>query len=308
MDKHTALITLICVADQNSFSQAALILGKTPSAVTKIISGLEKEVGAGLFERSTRKIQLTEAGKVLVEAAREIALRLEQADEQINQLQNQLSGELRIAAPLAFGAAFLNSVCASFSKKHPLIHLQITLSDDDRKILEGGFDLIFHEGKCDLPGLISKPIGRNDVVMVASREYTSSRPHRIRPGHLHEHLWLVYRHPALNQRFWYLHKKNETIRFEMPEPKILSDNFDLLIEAAIEGVGILHAPLWSVSKYLINERLVLVEPGWGVDPDAFGPHILAVYPSHRRDTKKIHQFIELVKLKLKAIGADITIN
>lgn len=308
MDKHTALTTLICVADQNSFSQAALLLGKTPSAVTKIISSLEKDVGASLFERSTRKIQLTEAGHVLVESAREIMLLLEQAGEQIRQLQNQLSGELRIAAPLAFGAAFLNSVSANFSRNHPLIHLQITLSDDDRKILEGGFDLIFHEGECDLPGLISRPIGRNDVVMVASREYISSRPQKVRPDHLHEHLWLVYRHPSLSRRFWYLHKEDETIRFEIPEPKILSDNFDLLLEAALEGAGILHAPLWSVSKHLLTERLILIEPDWKVDPDAFGPHILAVYPSHRRDTKKIHKFIDLVRLKLKAIGADVAIN
>lgn len=305
MDKFTALKTLICVADLNSFSQAAQILGKTPSAITKIIAGLERESGASLFERNTRRVQLTEAGHLLYQAARKAVATVDQATEDIAHMQHQLTGDLRIAAPIAYGAAFLNIVCARFSKAYPHIRLQVTLSDDDRKILDGGHDLALHEGDCNVPGLISKIIGRNEVVMVASPEYIKGREIRITRDCLSEHFWLVYWHPLLSRHHWHIRKDDQVIRLDMPEARILSDNFDLLISAAIEGTGILHAPIWSISTHLIDGRLELIEPGWIVDPDAFGPHILAVYPSHRRDTKKIKVFIEFVIAQINQISSGI---
>ena len=93
MDKYSALTTLVCVVEQNSFSRAAEQLGKTPSAVAKTIAALEAELGARLFERSTRRIQLTEAGRLYAQAVREALACLGQASEAIGQLQRKLNNE-----------------------------------------------------------------------------------------------------------------------------------------------------------------------------------------------------------------------
>lgn len=87
MDKFNALATLVCVVEQNSFSRAAEQLGKTPSAVAKAIAALEEEQGTRLFERTTRRMQLTEAGRLYAQAAREALSCLSNASEEIGQMQ-----------------------------------------------------------------------------------------------------------------------------------------------------------------------------------------------------------------------------
>lgn len=302
MDRFVALQTLICVVEHNSFSRAAEQLGKTPSAVAKAIAALETELGARLFERSTRRIRLTEAGRLYAQAARESLECLAQAGAQIGQLQHELHGELRIAAPLGFGAAFLGEVCARFALDHPQLRLQVDLSDDDQAILGSGHDLILHEGACDLPGLIARPIGRNDIVLAASPAYLARQPIEVRLDNLLEHDWLLYWHPALNRHVWQLRRGEEVRRLELPLGRLRSGNYDLLLANALAGLGILHAPLWSVAPYLSDGRLVRLLPDWSVDPDAFGPHILAVYPSHRRNVHKVQAFIRYLQEHLQQQG------
>ena len=299
MDKYSALTTLVCVVEQSRFSRAAEQLGKTPSAVAKTIAALEAELGARLFERSTRRIQLTEAGRLYAQAVREALACLGQASEAIGQLQRKLHGELRIAAPLAFGAAFLGEVCARFALDHPQLRLQVDLSDDDQSILGSGHDLILHEGACDLPGLIARPIGRNQIVLAASPTYLARQPLEVRLDNLLEHDWLLYWHPALNRHIWQLRRGDEVRRLELPVGRLLSGNYDLLLNSALAGLGILHAPLWSVAPYLADGRLVRLLPDWSVDPDAFGAHILAVYPSHRRHAHKVQVFIHYLEQYLR---------
>ena len=110
MDKFNALTTLVCVVEQNSFSRAAEQLGKTPSAVAKAIAALEEEQGIRLFERTTRRMQLTEAGRLYAQAAREALNCLSNASEEIGQMQHGLHGELRISAALAFGGSSASAV------------------------------------------------------------------------------------------------------------------------------------------------------------------------------------------------------
>lgn len=307
MDKFGALNTLVCVVEQSSFSRAALHMGKTPSAVAKAIAALEEELGSRLFERTTRRMQLTEAGRLYVQAARDALGCLGDAGEEIRQMQHGLHGELRIAAALAFGPAFLAQVCAEFCTLHPQLRLQVDLSDDDNLILESGHDLILHEGKCDVPGLIARPVGSNRIGLIASPAYLASNPQAVNEQSLHEHAWLMYKHPALDRHYWAFWREGERVRIEHPIPRILSDNYDFLLANALAGVGLLIAPLWSVQPYLDAGQLVRVMPEYQLDPDAFGDQILAVYPSHRRATRKVHAFIEFLSDFLQDRGDGVAV-
>lgn len=302
MDKFNALTTLICVVEQNSFSRAAEQLGKTPSAVAKAIAALEEELGTRLFERTTRSMRLTEAGRLYAQAAREALGCLGHAGEEILQMQQGLHGELRIAAALAFGAAFLAEVGAAFCLLHPQLRLQVDLSDSDQFILESGHDLILHEGACDIPGLIARPIGRNEIVLSGSPAYLARNPLPVDHASLHLHEWLVYKHPALDRHYWRLSLDGQPIRIEQPQARILSDNYDFLLANAVAGAGLLVTPLWSAAPYLADGRLVRLLADYELDPDAFGPHILAVYPSHRRATPKVQAFIDYLAAYLEGRG------
>ena len=117
MDKLSALSMFVATAEHGSFSRAAEQLGKTPSALTKAVSHLEAELGAQLFERSTRRTALTEAGRLYLETARQVLQRLHDAGEEIGQLKQGLHGNLRLTAPLALTVATSPALrCASKSK------------------------------------------------------------------------------------------------------------------------------------------------------------------------------------------------
>lgn len=302
MDKLGAITMFVATADHGSFSRAAEHLGKTPSALTKAVSHLEAELGARLFERSTRRIVLTEAGRLYLETARQLLQRLHDVGEEIGQLQHGLKGSLRMTAPLAFSRAFLDEVCAGFLASYPQITLRVDLTDTFVDLVEAGYDLALREGPCDLPGLIARPVGRNRIALCASPAYVARRgPFSLDAIDAHD--WLSYRHPALSRQFWWVERDGQRTRLLHPSvSRLESDNYDLLLANALAGMGVIHAPLWSAAPYLVDGRLVNLLPDHEIDPDAFGDRILAVYPSHRRATGKVLAFIDYLAAYLRDRG------
>lgn len=303
MDKFAAISMFVATAEQGSFSRAAEQLGKTPSALTKAVSHLENELGVRLFERSTRRTVLTEAGSVYLDTARQVLMRLHEAGEVVAQMQHGLHGLLRLTAPLGFGRAFLDDVCAGFLREYPEIRLRVDLSDDFVDLVESGYDLALREGHNDLPGLISRVVGSNCLTLCASPAYLARNPLPVNPQTLDQHDWLLYRHPALSRTYWWVEKDGERLSLLQPTaPRLESDNYDLLLASALAGGGLFHVPLWSGAPYLADGRLVQLMADYAIDPDAFGPKILAVYPSHRRATGKVLAFIDYLAAYLQQRG------
>ncbi|MDH4554845.1 LysR family transcriptional regulator [Pseudomonas sp. BN417] len=303
MDKLGAITMFVVTAEQGSFSRAAERLGKTPSALTKAVSHLEAELGVRLFERSTRRTVLTEAGRLYLETARQVLQRLHEVGEEIGQLQHGLYGSLRLTAPLAFARAFLDEVCAGFLAEYPQIQLRVDLCDAFVDLVESGYDLGLREGRGDLPGLIAKVVGRNRLALCASPAYLARKPLPVTPETLDQHDWLLYRHAALSRTYWWVEKDDQRLSLLQPtSPRLESDNYDLLLASALAGCGLLHVPLWSAAPYIADGRLVRLMADYAIDPDAFGPQILAVYPSHRRATGKVLAFIDYLARHLEERG------
>lgn len=292
MDKLSALSMFVATAEHGSFSRAAEQLGNTPSALTKAVGHLETELGTRLFERSTRRLALTEAGGLYLETARQVLESLREAGEEIGQLQHSLSGTLRLTAPLAFGPAFLNEACAAFLGEHPQLKLQVSLSDSYVDLLDGSVDLALREGRSDLPGMIVKPLAANRSVLCASPAYLARCGEPSTPAQLLEHQVLLYQHAVLDRR-WRLSRGAENFSL-IPQGRLSSDNHDLLLAACLAGQGLLDCPLWSVQPLLASGQLLQLLPDYQLEPDAFGPQILALYPSHRRATRKVQAFIDFI--------------
>ncbi|WP_372875111.1 LysR family transcriptional regulator [Pseudomonas sp.] len=308
MDKLSALSMFVATAEHGSFSRAAEQLDKTPSALTKAVSHLEAELGAQLFERSTRRTALTEAGRLYLETARQVLQRLHDAGEEIGQLKHGLHGHLRLTAPLAFGRAFLDEACAGFLAEHPQICLRVDLCDAFVDLAEGGYDLALREGRCDLPGLIAKPLGRNQIVLCASPAYLATNPLPVTPQTFDRHQWLLYQHPALDQHYRWISLNGVRLRSPVPRARLESDNYDLLLANCLMGAGLHACPLWSVKPYLETGQLLRLMAEYDFDPDAFGPLILAVYPSHRRATRKVQAFIDYLAAFCDRCGFGLETN
>ncbi|BAU75375.1 LysR family transcriptional regulator [Metapseudomonas furukawaii] len=303
MDKLGAISMFVATAEHGSFSRAAEQLGKTPSALTKAVTHLEDELGVRLFERSTRRTVLTEAGRLYLETARQVLQRLHEAGEEVSQLQHGLHGNLRMTAPLAFGRSFLDEACAGFLAAYPQIRLRVDLSDAFVDLADAGYDLALREGRGDQPGLIARVVGRNRIAICASPGYLARNPLPVGPDSVERHDWLLYRHTSLSRLQWWVEKDGQ--RFGLSHsatPRLESDNYDLLLANCLAGVGLLHVPLWSGAPYIADGRLVHLMADYEIDPDAFGPQILAVYPSHRRASGKVLAFIDYLAQVLKARG------
>ncbi len=301
MDRLSHLSLFVACAETGSFSRAAEQFGRTPSAVTKAIGQLESSLGTRLFERTTRSMALTEAGQLYLDSAREVLARMHETAEEITQLQHSLRGGLRVTAPLAFGSAFLNDACTDFLDRHPELRLQVDLSDSYVDMLDGRYDLALRMGHSNLPGLIVRPLAENRLVLCASPAYLAQRGAPQHPEELLAHDRLMYWHPALDTHWWF---ERGGERLSIPrEGRLVSDNHELLLAACLKGRGVMPCPLWSAWPYLRDGRLVSVLDDYRFDPDAFGQQILAVYPSHRRATRKILAFIEHLEAVLGQIGS-----
>ncbi|HGM8012229.1 TPA: LysR family transcriptional regulator [Pseudomonas aeruginosa] len=302
MDKLNALAMFVATAETGSFSRGAERLGKTPSALTKAVAHLEAELGARLFERTTRSLALTEAGQIYLEAARQSLETLRTAGQEIELLESELRGELRLAAPPSFAAAFLQQACASFLEAHPRISLRVDLDETFLDLSEGGYDIGLRDGPIDLPGLVARPLAPNQIVLCASPAYLARQPAPQGPEDFERHAWLVFQHPSLNQNFWWMERDGARQRIDQPRPRLASDNYDFLLAHLLAGLGLQFCPQWSVAPLLGEGRLVRLLGDYHFDPGPFGPSIHVLYPGHRRNTRKVRAFLEHLRASLQRQG------
>lgn len=305
MDKLNALTLFIAAAEHGSFSRAAEHLGKTPSAVTKAVAQLEAELGTRLFERTTRRMALTEAGHTYLEGTRQALTQLELAGEEVDHLQQALRGRLRIVAPPAFAPAFLREACRRFMAAHPQVRLEVDLRDPAYDPVEGGYDLAVRDGPTDLPGLIAQPLLENRVVLCASPDYLARKGREVSLDNLAEHDWLILRHPLLSRNYWWVEMGGEATRLRQPVPRLSSDNYDFLLGCLLDGLGLQFVPLWSVAPHLTRGDLVEVSVNQWRVLSAFGPWIHALYPTHRRSNRKVKAFIDHLRVHLDEAGLGL---
>lgn len=291
MDQLSAIAMFVATADQGSFTRAAANLGKTTSALTRAVTHLETELGTRLFERSTRRIALTEAGQIYLATARQVLINLQQAREDIDELQHEICGTLRVVAPPAYAPAFMNTVCCRFLERYPQMRLEVVLTEEFVDMLEGSYDLAVRDGPVG-PDLIARPLTVNQVQLYASPRYLERKPLEVSLQTFDQHDWLIYRHPALNPHYWWLTHEGERRRILQPVPRLSSDSYDLLFNALLDGQGLQFCPQWSAAPYLRRGELVQLLPDTEPDLGQFGPSIHIIYSAHRRHTPKLLAFIE----------------
>lgn len=302
MDKLSALTMFVATAEHGSFSRAAEQQGKTPSALTKAVGHLEAELGVRLFERTTRRMALTEAGHIYLEGARQALMQLQLAGEEVDQLQHELRGNLRLTAPPSFGPAFLQDVCCRYMREHPQVRLEVDLNDAFVDLIDGGYDLALRDGPTDLPGLIARPLTENRIYLCGSPAYLERKGIEVSLETYQQHDWLMFQHPLLNRHFWWLRLGEERIRVAQPVPRMASDNYDFLLACLLRGHGLQVLPRWSAEPYLASGQLVRVMPEYLLEPDAFGPWVHVLYLAHRRRTRKVRVFIEMLEGYMREKG------
>jgi len=299
MDHLSAMRVFVRVVDEQSFTAAARSLGMPRSSVSRQLSWLEGHLGARLLNRSTRTMAITEVGRSYHERCVQILADIDEAETAVTSLQTRPRGTLRITAPLGFGQLFLGKPVAEFLSAYPDVHIEISLSDRIVDLVEEGFDIAIRIGLLPDSSLIARRIGRANSMLSAAPSYLQTRPPPATFADLRHHDCLRY---AFQSMGWRTHDGE----FVNVHGRMLSNNGELLRQAALAGHGVLLSPTFVIEDDVAAGRLVQLLPN--IQFEQAG--IYAMYPHSRHVSAKVRHFVDFLSATVKNdplwTGANLT--
>ncbi|RME20356.1 MAG: LysR family transcriptional regulator [Deltaproteobacteria bacterium] len=255
----TELSFFVVVAEEGGFTTAAQVLGVSRSYVSRVVAALEARLGTRLLQRSTRVVTLTEAGRSLLAEVGPALAAIDQAQIRVQEAQRQLRGPIRASVPAAFGRRYLLQPLLEFQRRHEQVELDLHLSEDKVDVLAGRYDLVVRGGEMVSSSLVARRLCGFRVILAAAPAYVQRHGTPTAPGDLADHACLRYtgnRHPGR----WRLPVDGAEVTVEVGGP-LLSNDLDLLVQGAIEGLGILYLPDFLLVPHLVDGSLVPLLPG-----------------------------------------------
>jgi DNA-binding transcriptional LysR family regulator len=258
MDTLTNLRTFLTVTRVSGFSEASRQLNVVPSVVAKRIAQLEQTMKARLFERSTRVVELTEAGRRLQTRAAALVSELDNVIADVQPDEGGLAGHIRIMAPTTFGMVRLAPLLDAFLGMHERVSLEVTLADRSTNPIEAGFDLAISGRLASYEGVVDVPLCPVQPKLCAAPDYPARHRMPEHPRELASHDCLVFRPLG---GLWAFQTPRGLIHVEARGRLVAEDNHTLLV-ACLNGRGIALLPGYVSQSFLADRRLVEVLPGY----------------------------------------------
>lgn len=274
---------------QGSFTAAARQLGITTGAVTRRLRTLETRLGIQLLHRSTRRLSLTEPGRHYYAEIAPALAQIAAAAERARDLSAQPRGELRVSLPMNFGRLYVMPHLSDFLQRWPGIEVDARFDDRLVDLVGEGFDLAIRIGALTDSRLVARRLADTRRILVAAPDYLERRGTPKTPGDLVEHDCLHYTFFDATST-WTFHRGTEPIR--VPVHGRLKSNYGMpLVDAAVQGHGILQSATFAVAEELADGRLREVLPDWNLVPIG----IYAVYPGREYRPRKVDVFIDFLQ-------------
>lgn len=287
-----ALRTFVGIATLGSFAQAAEKHGVSRAIASKRVADLEAELGVKLINRTTRSLSLTEAGRKLLAAADGIFGMLENVVEDIRSGDATPRGVLRVSAPMSFGVRHLSGMVDSFLQENPEIAVELTLDDRVVNLVEEGFDVAIRIRALADSSLTARRLATARMALCAAPAYLARRGAPRHPRDLAQHDGLVYDYMA-RQGVWCFTREGEAEDVRVAG-RLHGNNGDVLLQAAVDGLGVVMTPTFIAHEAIRSGALVLLLPEWR----AVEPGLYAVMPPGRVDALKVRAFIEHLARKI----------
>lgn len=248
------------VAEQGGFSAAARQLGLSKAAVSVAVTRLEAGLGVRLFQRTTRRLSLTDAGRAALPPARDALAAAQDAVDAAVSQRTRPVGTLRITAPMSFGILHVAPALAEFAARYPELDVALDLDDRFVDLVQGAYDLALRIGAMADSSLVATTISRSSNVLVASPGYLERRGAPRNPGELPRHDAVGYA-LAADALDWRLRRGRRTARIAV-RPRVTTNSSLALKAIVANGYGIARVPYFAVIDELRDGRLVRVLPEW----------------------------------------------
>jgi len=291
------MVVLVKVVDEGSFSGAARAMGMTKSAVSKQIQRLESGFGVKLLNRTTRKLSLTEAGRVLYEHAEQVARINGAAHDALAQLSGRPTGVLRMSTSAVYGQHVLAPLLPEFCALYPDVRVALTLVDRHVDLTEEGIDLVIRLTEQPLDSLAGRPLHACDFVVCASKAFLR-RKRLAHPQDLSAHPCLSFSAgPNAQGLAWRFHDEHgQAVEVNVRGP-ITANSSDMVRALVLSDMGIGLLPRFAVQGDLDAGLLKQVLPGWHPQ-GAFGPTAWALWQAQRHMPPKLRVMIDFLAAKL----------
>lgn len=253
------------VVEHRSFSGAAEAIGLSKATVSKAITRLEAHIGTSLFNRTSRRLALTESGKTLAEHAHRILGEARAAEEAAHDSTSALAGLVRVSAPMSFGLMHVAPVIADFMAAHPAIEIDLDLSDRLVDIVADGIDIALRIGDLPDSSLRARRLGPIPTHIIAAPAYLARHGTPTHPAQLGEHACFAYTNNAGPWRFHGPHGEEVTVR---PAGPFRSNSGDAMLPALRAGLGIALLPEFFVANDIARGSLQVILADWHGPPVA----------------------------------------
>ena len=291
---YNQLIVFHAIVDEGSISGAARKLEIAPPSVSKSLKILEENIGLPLFTRTTRRVELTEAGQTLHRETKDAMFSLSYAIETVRDLSESPSGKVRITIPRFVYQLFLKTIYAEFCQRYPQIELEVSISDEAINIIEEGFDLGVRIGDRVEEGMVATLLSAPmKDALFASKDYIAryGMPKQLKD--LHDHKLVQYRFIGSHQLApLEMMQGTQKVRIDMPGAIIINDT-DMMIDATLSGLGIGRVLEPIVKPYFEDGSLIPIMKEKWVD----FPGLYAYFPQHSQKARRVRVLIDFLKEK-----------
>tara|TARA_B100000446_G_scaffold64273_3_gene60912 strand:+ start:20715 stop:21623 length:909 start_codon:yes stop_codon:yes gene_type:complete len=296
MDTIDGMKTVVAVVETGSFTVASERLGISKALASKYVGEVEAQLGVRLFNRSTRRLALTEAGQRYYQQVLPLLEGLSAMVDQVTGEQTEPKGLLRVSAPVTFGEMKLSPLIPSFLTQHPEMQLDLQLSDRKIDMLEEGIDVVIRIGGVDDSSLVARQIKNLPLVLCASPDYLQKKGEPKRAKDLMKHTCIIDSNFRIGNQWPLISPSGKTTSIDV-HSRVSANSPRAVKAVALAGGGIAMIPKFIIEDELARGELNVVLPKHSTLE--FG--LFAIYPHRRYLSKKVRCFIDFLSREFSDI-------
>jgi DNA-binding transcriptional LysR family regulator len=282
------------VAEERSFAAAARAMGVSVATVSRAVTRLEERLGGRLFNRTSRRLALTDYGHRLAERASRIYSEAEEAEDFARQSSSKPRGLVKLAAPLSFGARWVAPILPAFFRQYPDVAIDLHLTDAHTDLIGDGFDAALRIAVMEDSSLVARLIVPVRRFLVASPNYIARYGCPQHPHDLGAHHCLSYANRAKRDVWRFTHRTSGEECQIAPTGPLRGTSVEALLPTVLEGLAITELPEFAATQYFRNKQLELLLADWRLPEGG----LYFVTPTARAGPAKVSVLADFLIAKL----------
>jgi DNA-binding transcriptional LysR family regulator len=282
------------VAEERSFAAAARAMGVSVATVSRAVTRLEERLGGRLFNRTSRRLALTDYGRTLAERASRVYAEAEETEDFARKASSRPRGLVKLAAPLSFGARWVAPLLPEFLRRYPDIAVDLHLTDAQTDLIGDGFDAALRISLMEDSSLVARRIVAVRQFVVASPAYIARHGRPRRPQDLGAHQCLSYANRAKHDIWRFMHTKTGEECSITPKGRLRGTSVDALLPTVLEGLAITELPEFIATQYFAEKQLEPILTDWSLP----GGGLYFVTPTARARPAKVSALADFLIAEL----------